>query len=382
MAGNTKHAQGQPIHFGNLQVPTTMKDASSVFGEIPEQYGVHNLSRQTVFRADGTEHSYYTLPENYPLELASPEPVFSVYDDESDGFSIGSIHVFTGTLKQLTDEEEQHEKLQALKCFRKPKFGTEKLTVDTVSVFSLTNEQSICDLEKLNDGENYSGRHVWCIQQVLQYVFTSGCAMGDVQLLKDYKLNMLLTEEGREVWDPGASPPFISSKIQYPGKFVQLATHATKLACSSVKCFSGCKYLPFCSQKNICVYWPSEKGMTAYCYWDPGILNIIHDRMLDKYAVSHQVQFVQRTTEVSFLSFTNCMQYIASDGINPVRHGTVLIMQRGAQLSQGKYLCSLYFPSVLKTEYCQLRCLWEFSIKLVTKLQWDPGICTPSSMYL
>jgi hypothetical protein len=53
MAGNTQHTQAQPIHFGSLQVPTTMKDASSVFGEIPKQYGFHNLSRQTVFRADG-----------------------------------------------------------------------------------------------------------------------------------------------------------------------------------------------------------------------------------------------------------------------------------------------------------------------------------------
>jgi hypothetical protein len=59
MVGNTKHPQGKTILFGNLQVPTTMQDASSVFGEMPEQYGFHNLSRQTVFRADVTEHSYY-----------------------------------------------------------------------------------------------------------------------------------------------------------------------------------------------------------------------------------------------------------------------------------------------------------------------------------
>jgi hypothetical protein len=63
------------------------------------------------------------------------------------------------------------------------------------------------------------------------------------------------------------------------------------------------------------------------------------------------------------------MQYIASNGINPVLHASVLVMQRDARLSQGNCLCSLYFNSGLKTEYCQ-----EFSMNLATRLQWDPGV--------
>jgi hypothetical protein len=116
-----------------------MQDASSVFSQMPEQYGFHNLSRQTVFRADGTEHSYYRLPENYPLELACPEPVFDVYDDDMDGCSTEFVDVLTSTPAQPTDEEEQHENIQALKCFRKPQFSVEK---PTVGVFILTNDQS------------------------------------------------------------------------------------------------------------------------------------------------------------------------------------------------------------------------------------------------
>jgi hypothetical protein len=54
--------------------------------------------------------------------------------------------------------------------------------------------------------------------------------------------------------------------------------------------------------------------------WDPGVLYIIHDMMIDKYAVGHQVQFVQTTAEYLFLSSSACIQYIASDDINPVLH--------------------------------------------------------------
>ena len=38
----------------------------------PQPYGFHNLNRQCVRLADGTEHSYFTLPAYYPLEQANP----------------------------------------------------------------------------------------------------------------------------------------------------------------------------------------------------------------------------------------------------------------------------------------------------------------------
>jgi hypothetical protein len=142
-AGSTKHPQGQPIHYKNPQVPTTMQDTSSVFGEMPEQYGFHNLSSQTVFQADGTEHSYYKLPENYPLEIASPEPVFDVYDDNMNGCSNESVLVFTGSPKQLSYEEEQQDSEQILKRVNKgPK------TEQTVYLNYLTYVQRQLDDEK------------------------------------------------------------------------------------------------------------------------------------------------------------------------------------------------------------------------------------------
>ena len=61
-----------------------------------QAYGLHNLNCRTVVRADSTEQNYYALPENYPLERAMPEPLFS---DESVGVfasnpgQIGRAHV-------------------------------------------------------------------------------------------------------------------------------------------------------------------------------------------------------------------------------------------------------------------------------------------------
>jgi hypothetical protein len=51
----------------------------------PHHYGFDNLKRQTVIRADGTEHSFYGLPENYLLDRATLGPLFDAYDDDMDG---------------------------------------------------------------------------------------------------------------------------------------------------------------------------------------------------------------------------------------------------------------------------------------------------------
>ena len=71
---------------------------------MPQSYGFHNLNRHSVFLADGSEHSYFALPENYSLEQATAEPVFDVYDDESDGCSNEGAQVFTGSPEQQTYE--------------------------------------------------------------------------------------------------------------------------------------------------------------------------------------------------------------------------------------------------------------------------------------
>ena len=79
------NSQPQSSHTYSSNSPNTVYADLQVFGEMPQPYGFNNLVRQSIFLADGTEHSYYVLPENYPLEQATVEPVFDVYDDESDG---------------------------------------------------------------------------------------------------------------------------------------------------------------------------------------------------------------------------------------------------------------------------------------------------------
>jgi hypothetical protein len=96
--------------------------------------------------------------------------------------------------------------------------------------------------------------------------------------------------------------------------------------------------------------------------------------MLDKCVLPNQVQFVQDTFELSLLILEAVILYYATNGVNYVPHGISFRLQRATHFSQGDYLCSLYCKSVLKTEYCWIRCLWKFSIKLATRLQWDPGL--------
>jgi hypothetical protein len=44
----------------------------------PQLYGLHNLNGQSIFLADETEHNYFTLPADYPLEQTTPPPQPSV----------------------------------------------------------------------------------------------------------------------------------------------------------------------------------------------------------------------------------------------------------------------------------------------------------------
>jgi hypothetical protein len=61
--------------------------APKVLGEITQCYGLHNLNCHSVLRADGTEHSYYALPDIDPLDTAIREPVFNICDDETNDCS-------------------------------------------------------------------------------------------------------------------------------------------------------------------------------------------------------------------------------------------------------------------------------------------------------
>lgn len=67
---NYRYGHPNPIQSSVLGGSTSFSE-QNLDGR-PQPYGFHNLNRQSVFLADGTEHSYFTLPADYPLEQATP----------------------------------------------------------------------------------------------------------------------------------------------------------------------------------------------------------------------------------------------------------------------------------------------------------------------
>jgi hypothetical protein len=162
----------------NLQLPKNVQDAPHVFKETPvydiyeEEYTaclnimsdvrdftleLHQQDDEracncSVLKASDSSQENHgiqflwdpgTPPADYHLDRAVPEPIIPVYDDKTDGCSTKSVPMFSGAPKQLTYEEEQHENMQAPKCFCKPIFSPERPTIGTAGVFSLTNEQKL-----------------------------------------------------------------------------------------------------------------------------------------------------------------------------------------------------------------------------------------------
>jgi len=80
-----------------------------------------------------------------------------------------------------------------------------------------------------------------------------------------------------------------------------------------------------------------------------------YEHALTCFSKPHQVQFVQQTTEFSIITSDACTQ-------------------RTTHSSPENYLCSLFGNNVLKTEYCQMSYVWEFSVSSKKRVQWDPGV--------
>jgi hypothetical protein len=351
-ASNTTTA---PVGFtpssGSTTVISTVPAAPSyvapqLLEEMPQCYGLHDLNRHSLFRANGTEQSYFTLPTDYPLERDISEPVFAVYDDESEGCSIESVHVFTCTPEQLTNEEEQHENLPASKYFSKASEDVIPSQHPPMSA-TATDLMQIQAFESIPNYDVYEKEDSACLNIILDVRdFSLELQQQDDEracncpVLKAYdsdvtRSTQLSTEpsvrELRLLWDPGALLPIVSSKTPHPGKVLQVATHAVTPPCSTVTGLSGCKCLPFCSQQNTWVYSASGNGMTSYFYWNPGVLRI-NCIMLDKCAVPHQAQLIQQTSILC--------------------------------------LCSLH----CQTEDCQMRRLWKLLFSGTKYVQWDPGV--------
>jgi hypothetical protein len=103
--------------------------------------------------------------------------------------------------------------------------------------------------------------------------------------------------------------------------------------------------------------------------WDPGVLKI-KDTMLDKCALPYQVQFIQHTTELSILISEDWIQYYAPNGIHFVLHGTSFVLLRTTHSSPDNYFRSFH----CQAEYCQMRYVWEFSVRPANRLIWNPGV--------
>jgi hypothetical protein len=73
---STTHLSDTPATSSSASSPsdasTTAYVVPQMFSEMLQPYGLHNLNRQSLFLADGTECIYFTLLADYPLEQATP----------------------------------------------------------------------------------------------------------------------------------------------------------------------------------------------------------------------------------------------------------------------------------------------------------------------
>jgi hypothetical protein len=116
---------------------------------------------------------------------------------------------------------EQRESGQLPNCFSKLTIRAEKPTVDIVGAFSLTNEQSICDLKKLNDGENFMFENedisrllYWFSKDLKCRTCDDEAARGDEEKLWDKPDFHSATGNSINffLWDPGVSPSLHSNE--------------------------------------------------------------------------------------------------------------------------------------------------------------------------
>jgi hypothetical protein len=187
--------------------------------ETPQSYGFHNLNRQNLFLADGTEQSYFTLPADYPLERDVPEPLFAVYDDESDAYSTESVPVLIDPPGQQTYEEEQRGNEQPTKCFSKPILSLARPSVGAFSEhaadFTSTHVPHFIVEDSSGMTNTDAKLNSWPGSELDKTVGQAATQLW----------NKLLTEAGRKEWDPGDT--------KYHALF-KTAVSATELRCTNV----------------------------------------------------------------------------------------------------------------------------------------------------
>jgi hypothetical protein len=155
---------------------------------MPKCYGLHNLNRRSLFRADGTEQSYFTLPAgaDYPLERDVPEPLFDIYDDDVDDCSTEFVDVLSGTPKQKSHEEEEQDSEQLPKCVRRAPEVEQTTALNYISdVVGFTLELQQQDDERAGNCSVFKASNSFVTRSSL---LSTEHSMSELRLL----------------WDPGA----------------------------------------------------------------------------------------------------------------------------------------------------------------------------------
>jgi hypothetical protein len=170
--------------------------------EVPKYYGFHNLNRQSVFRADGTEHSYFTLPADYPLD--------------QDTTSVSSSSVEKGCVMAMSSVAAQTSGLAQVRCSQ----TTNAASSEPMLVHNLqlsTTMQFVSNMSKkmqVNDVcVEYATVDISGSDTELVIVCVNKASdKWKAQQVNNQQCNSMIPKAVRKKWDPGASKSLHSNK--------------------------------------------------------------------------------------------------------------------------------------------------------------------------
>jgi hypothetical protein len=133
-------------------------------------------------------------------------PVFDVYDGDRDGCSPGFVDVLSDLAEQELYEEEQWENEQPTKCLSKPVFSLARPSVGLFSEHASEHAADVSSIdvphflvEESSDITNSNAK----LNSLPDSELGKKVGQAATQLW-----NKLLTEAGRQEWDPGIAKPY------------------------------------------------------------------------------------------------------------------------------------------------------------------------------
>lgn len=363
--------------------------------EMPQSYGFDNLKRGSVFLADSSKHSFYALPEDYPLERATRYPVFDVYDDETDDPSPEFVDMFTSSPNQLTisfhkaPENASSEQAKGFNKAPETEHASACLNITSdMQNFTLELQQQEyektcnCSVLKASDslvtrsiqlGIQHSRRQLrlqWnpgvhaipgstTNRDIVGFLHTSILPRSGISILTDLLLvsnccvpqqcyfrvpTRLLNHGIQFLWDPGASIPLYYSKAKPPGGLNYVAFGFPKApnlcnqVCHHVQQLRDPCWNVLVPREGRKEWDPGDHGIQFE--WDPGILSLM-DTMLSTTVVPHQPHSRQ----------TPCTLVILDQPVD-MKH---FLFQLMLQYSGWCHILNV-FP---KVQYCHLPIFWH-----------------------